>query len=242
VGSTLGVRVAPAFGLVAVGLLWAASAAAQDAAQPSAQEIVSRVAKAYAECASYRDTGVVRIVYLEAGGERTEERPFSTAFVRPDRLRFEFRETSIIGTTKRYIVWRRGEVVRTWWDVRPGVEVASSLDSALGAATGVSGGSAHAIPALLLPQEIGGRRLTGMADVKRAADAQVGGVSCYCVEGHYGNVPRKVCVDKRSFMVRSVDFEETFPEFRTHETTTYAPVIDEPVARELLEFRAPAKN
>ena len=133
-----------------------------------------------------------------------------------------------------------GREVKTWWDVRPGVEDARSLDAALGGATGVSGGSAHAIPALLLPHEITGRRLTGMTDLKRVWDATFGGVSCYCVEGTYANARRTVCVGQRDFLVRRVSFETTYPSFRTRETTTYDPVIDEPAAPALLEFRPPA--
>lgn len=237
-------RVAPAVvaGLVAAALWSLGIAAAQDAARLSAQEILERTAKAYAECASYRDTGVVRIVYLEGGGERTEERPFATAFVRPDRFRFEYDETSVLGARRRYIVWRLGNRVQTWWDVKPGVQAQGSLSLALAGATGVSGGSAHAIPALLLPGEVKGRRLTDMTDIRRVADANVGGADCYCIEGRYADMPRTVCVDRGTFLVRRIEFEESFPNFRTHETTTYEPSIDEPVPQELLAFDPPAQK
>jgi hypothetical protein len=184
----------------------------------------------------------VKIVYLERLGRRTEERPFRTAFVRPDRFRFEYQETGFFGAKRRYIVSRVGSKVQTWWDVRPGIEAPESLNSALGAATGVSGGSAHTIPVLLLPGEVEGRRLTDMTDVKRIADATLGGVDCFRVEGTYANVPRTVWVEQKTFLVRRIEFESTFPSFRTQETTTYEPVVDKPVAQELLEFNPPLQK
>jgi hypothetical protein len=218
-----------------------ARTAAEDAGPLSGPEILARAGGAYAHCSSYRDAGVVRIEYLEGDWSRVEERPFRTAFVRPDRFRFEFEETTFLGKTRRYIVWRDGARVRTWWDLKPGIEERETLDSALAAATGVSGGSAHAIPVLLMPGDVSGRRLTDMTDVRRVADAEVGGAACVCVEGKYAGHPRTACFDKATLLVRWIAFETTFPKFTARETTTYEPVIDEPIATQLLEFGPPAR-
>lgn len=215
---------------------------AQAGVDLSAQHILARTATVYAHCTSYRDTGVVTIVYQESIGRRTEERPFKTAFVRPDRFRFEYEETSFLGAKRRYIVWRLAGRVRTWWDVKPGIEEQKSLGSALSAATGVSGGSAHAIPTLLLPEEVGGRRVTEMTDPRRVADAKLGEANCYRVEGNYAGRPMTVWVDQKTLLVRRIEFEERFPNFRTQQTTTYEPVIDEPVAPGLLEFHPPSQK
>jgi hypothetical protein len=215
---------------------------AQNTPDFSAQGILARAAAAYSSCKSYRDSGVVKVVFLENGGRRIQEKPFKTAFVRPDRFRFEYAETDFVGATRRYIVWRLGNQVQTWWDIQPGVKEQQSLSSALAGATGVSGGSAHALPALLLPLEVGGRRLTEMTDVKRLADAEVGGVGCLCVEGKYADQRRTVCVDGKTFLVRMIDFQVTFPELSTEQTITYEPVVDEQVAQELLDFDPPAQN
>ncbi len=57
---------------------------------PTAAQILARMDKVYANCKSYRDTGVVKIVFAETdGSHHTVKRPFATAFVRPDRFRFE---------------------------------------------------------------------------------------------------------------------------------------------------------
>ncbi len=129
------------------------SSLAEEPAGLTAREILDRMEKTYGNCKSYSDSGVVKTVYISAEGKRTRERPFITAFVRPDRFRFEYRKDEE-GDPKRetrYIVWRNGQEVETWWDVRPGFAKPESLNMALAGATGVSGGSAHRIPALLLP-------------------------------------------------------------------------------------------
>jgi outer membrane lipoprotein-sorting protein len=115
-----------------------------------AQDVLDRMAKAYAGCKSYRDSGVVKTVFIEATGNRDVEKPFTTAFVRPDRFRFEYKEEAG-GQERRYIVWRKGKEVQTWWDVKPGVEKPESLNLALAGATGVSGSSEPVREVLLSP-------------------------------------------------------------------------------------------
>ena len=92
----------------------------------TAKEILERVANVYAKCKSYRDSGVVKTVFIWTDRKRTVEKPFTTAFVRPDRFRFEYKNKA-----RRYIVWRKGNDVQTWWDVTPGTKKPKSLALAL---------------------------------------------------------------------------------------------------------------
>src|SRR5438477_379323 len=78
-----------------------------------AQDVLDRMAKTYAGCKSYHDSGVVKTVFVQANGNRTVEKPFTTAFVRPDRFRFEYKEKEGGGPERRYIVWRQGKEVQT---------------------------------------------------------------------------------------------------------------------------------
>ncbi len=237
------VKVVPS---VALGILLISSfgfgANAQSTPDLSAREILDRMAMTYAHCRSYQDSGVVRIEYFETEGRRVEERPFKTAFVRPDNFRFEYTDTNFFGEKRRYIVWRSGPRVQTWWDIEPGIEIKESLGSALSGATGVSGSSAHTIPALLLPGEVEGRRLTDMTEVKRIADARCGDVDCLRVEGHFANLPTTVWVDQKVFLVRQIDTEMNFPTFHSQHTTTYEPKIDGEVAQGFLDFNPPEKK
>ena len=218
---------------------WAAQAEAQEVPRLTGPEVLAKTVERYAKARTYRDTGVVRIVYFETLGKRTEERPFKTAFVRPDAFRFEYVETTFAGGKRRYVVWQGGRDVRTWWDVRPGVESVSSLDMALSGATGVSGGSAHTVPRLLLPETVLGRSLGEMKDVKRLGDAPCGEGTCARLSGVYAETRRTVWVDLKSSLLRRIEFETVFPDFRTEETTTYEPVVDGEVPAELLAFGMP---
>ncbi len=204
----------------------------------SGSEILAQMAQVYATCRSYRDSGVVRIVYFEETGERVEERPFETAFVRPESFRFEFRE-SFMGRTKRYIVSQRASEIRTWWDVHAATETPASLAMGLAGATGVSGGSAHTVPVLLLPGVIPGRSTKDMTDVRRLDDVECGSSACSRVEGVYAGTKRTLWIDLKSFLLRRVDFSTEFPKFHTRETTTYEPAINETIPPEALEFNPP---
>jgi hypothetical protein len=208
---------------------------------PSAGEILSRVAAAYGDCQSYRDRGVVRVTFIQADGRRwTELKPFTTAFRRPDRFRFEFLEGPS-DDARRYIVWAQSGAVHTWRDVRPGVSSEPSLGLALAGATGVSGGSAHTIPALLLPQAVDGWRLTDLSDVTRLEDAMLGGRSCIRVQGRKLKNPSTVWIDRETFLVRQIDEANTFPDFRTEQTTTYTPEFGE-VGDDMLAFEPPVQK
>jgi outer membrane lipoprotein-sorting protein len=206
-----------------------------------AQGILDRMANVYAGCKSYRDTGVVKTVFFEANGNRTVEKPFKTAFVRPDRFRFEYTEKRG-GRVERYIVWRKGQQVQTWWDVKPGVEKPMSLDLALAGATGVSSSSAHRIPALLLPKEVSGKRLTDMTGAKRIEAPKLEKADCFRVEGKFADNPMTLWIDKKTFLVRRIDSKVKFDTFSTEETTTYDPVIDVEIPDKALEFDPPKGN
>jgi RNA polymerase sigma factor (sigma-70 family) len=203
-----------------------------------AKEILERMVKAYTNCKSYRDSGLVKTLFVENGGNRTVEKPFTTAFVRPDRFRFEYRETT--GDRQmRFIIWSNGKKVQTWWDVQPGIDKPESLALALGSAAGVSGLSSLNIPQLLLPDQMGWSRLA-LTEPKRARDGKLGKVDCFRVEGKYGGNPITLWIDKQTYLVRRIDEQAKFDNFRTEQTTTYDPAIDGKLTDKMLAFDPPA--
>ena len=207
---------------------------------PSAEQILDRMVKAYTDCKTYQDSGVVKTVFIEANGTRTIEKPFATAMVRPDRFRFEYKETG--NQRDRYIIWSSGKDVKTWWGVKPGAKMSDSLDMALAGATGVSGGSAHTIPALLLPDKVSGLQLTDITGPKRAEDGKLDNVECYRIEGKFLDSPHTLWIDKTLYLVRRIDEQRTFDSFRTEDTTTYDPVIDAEIEDKMLEFAPPSRK
>jgi len=192
---------------------------------PSPQQLLALMAQTYQTSRSYRDTGVATIA-LPFG---TEERPFRTAFVRPDKFRFEFADRG-----KRYILWRSGSQVRTWWDLDRGVQTVDSLEIAVAGATGVSARTAHTIPALLMPNEIGGRRLSELSSLSRLPDEAVGPTPCYRIQGHVAGSTQTIWLEKTSYLVRRI--EEVLPPGLGTRTTAYYPVLNDSIADDLLAF------
>jgi hypothetical protein len=243
------------FCLAAVSLLAGGAVALFAAPKPDEPfAILARMAKTYADCPSYEDSGIVTTVFIEERGNRTDERPFTTAFVRPDRFRFEYRDNNGGNREYRYIIWSdtkatpswweiiglSGMDVRTWWDVKPGIEKPQSLDFALGSAVGVSGNSSKTIPALLMPDRVSAGGLTQhLAEATRGEDGTLGTVEWFRIDGKYGDSPITLWIEKKSYLLRRIDGQRKFANFRTEETTTYDPTIGELVTDELLAFNPP---
>ncbi|HVS09667.1 MAG TPA: hypothetical protein VMS76_07305 [Planctomycetota bacterium] len=123
--------------------------------EPSIAEVLSNVANVYASCRSYRDDGdVVSTIVGKPPLElrNTARQPFSTVFQRPDRFRFEFRGMTGGSEEKweHYVIWSEEGLTRSWWTLRPEVEIGRSIEAAIGAAAGVSKGSSCTIPSLLI--------------------------------------------------------------------------------------------
>jgi len=208
-----------------------------NAADKSAQQILDQMAETYRNCKSYRDAGVVKTVFIKDGGKRTTEKTFQTAFVRPDQFRYEYRDW-MGGKEKRYVIWRNGDDVKTWWDIKPQVERPESLHRALHAAVGVSGNSSLTIPALLLRNEVDGGLLTALAEVKRLENDMIENADCFRLEGTYAErVAVTVWVDAKTFLVRRIDERMPVKDFRTETTTTYEPAINVQIPAEELEFK-----
>lgn len=219
--------------------------------------IFQNMEQVYADCTTYSDSGVVKTIFFRAEGERVIEKPFTTAFVRPDRFRFEYVEQREDRRESRYIVWENGPLVQVWWSIGPAEFldcVDSSLSLALAGGTGISGGSAHTIPALLLPDEIGGWRLMDMTEAERIEDAYLDEVGCevtaasgsgtefYRIQGEFVTSPMTLWIEKETFLVRRIDKQNQFDDFRTKTTTTYSPAINGDISEDMLKFGAPEQE
>lgn len=207
---------------------------------PEASQVIARMAKVYSECQTYSDSGSVTTVIHSDGSNETEVKPFLTAMVRPSKFRFEFSEQR--NTDSRYIVWRDGDDVRTWWDLNKRSEREDTLGMALAGATGVSGGSAHTIPSLLIPDEIGGWLITDIEAAKLGNKEVLDGHACYTIEALYAGDPITIWIDEQTYLVRRIDSTSVFGGFTTTETTVYDPLVDQEVDPKQLTFNAPQQD
>ena len=246
-------------GLVAAALALLGKAEAQpvagggDAAALTPEKILLAMKRTYAGCRSYRDTGEVRTESTTDGGHFGSELPFATAFVRPDRFRFEFTDQGLGERSAKYVVWVSGDEVRSWWDAKPGVRQPGSVGEALEAAAGVSGGSSVRVPEMLLPT-IGGESAL-LLGAERIEDGEDRGVPCLRIRGKSRPTPytltmgkRQITVkdesvtlwiDRTAFLLRKVEQNRTFQSYREEATTLYSPAINVDVPRGDLAFGVP---
>jgi outer membrane lipoprotein-sorting protein len=194
----------------------------------TAQQILDKMATTYATCKSYRDSGAVTNVFTP---QHVDVKPFRTDFVRPDEFRFEYDDPD---PEKPYIVWAKGDEVRTWWYVRPGVQTPSSLGLGIAGATGVSGGSAHTIPNLLLPDQIGGRSMASLTDLTRLSDDTVDDTPCFKLQGKFADRPTTLWLEKGTYLILRIAEDTKL----TRTTTVYRPEVDKEIPAEELEFKA----
>jgi outer membrane lipoprotein-sorting protein len=90
----------------------------------------------------------------------------------------------------------------------------------------------------LLPRS-GARGRPAVTEVK---DAKLDKVDCFRIEGMFGGSPTTLWIDQKTFLVRRIDAQKKFNNFRTEETTTYDPVIDEEIPDKKLEFDPPKQK
>jgi outer membrane lipoprotein-sorting protein len=244
--------VACLFGL-AVGASAQQAPAPPDDAALTPETILLSMARVYRTCRSYRDSGEVRGVLRVEDGRAGSRRPFATAFVRPDRFRFEFTDSGLGERTSSYVVWIEPEGVRAWWDAQPGIRGVESLKEALGTASGISGGSSTRVPALLLPRQVGEGPPLATAD--RLDDATDRDVPCFRIKGRPRAVPYTVTTGGRvltvqdesvtlwiargTFLLRKVEEWKDYGSYTQETVTTYEPEIDVDLPADELTFVPP---
>jgi outer membrane lipoprotein-sorting protein len=235
--------------------------AASSAQQPQGvasltdSQIVELAERAYARCDSYRDSGVVTTTFVSEDRQWTAEIPFTTAFLRPDRLRLEFKDKSLGDPPPTTIIWSTDGEVRTWRDIDPGVETPADLEEALAAATGVSQGISYRVPSLLIPGAALGGPPLDLHYAVRIGDAEDEGFGCFRIRGQRIRTPITLgegeraavlrensvtlWIDKDTYLVRKVEESNVYDTFSTEAITTYNPEIDVEIPAELLEFGPP---
>ena len=196
--------------------------------------------RVYAGCRSYRDSGTVRTSSEAEGSHFGGETPFKTAFVRPGPFRFEFVDTGLGDRASKLVLWWNGAEVHSWWDAQPGERLSDSLQQALDAAAGISGGASLRIPGMLLPAVVGaGAPLVGP---ERLRDADDRGVACLRITGKSRATPYTqttgsitvtvqdesitLWIDRSTFLLRKVEDVKTLSTYRMSRTTTYTPELD----------------
>jgi outer membrane lipoprotein-sorting protein len=203
------------------------------------RQILDRMVKAYAECKSYFDSGVIKFVSFQHAGSReaTVDYSFTTAFVHPDRFRFEIKDED-----HRLLISANGQDIQTWWDVEPGIQKPESMELAMAQAMGFSGGDASRIPALLMPHQFEFSGGLELLNPKRIEDSQLQNVECFRLEYNFRDEQFTLWIDKQSYLIRRIDERINLDSIRIERTTTCDPTIDGEITDEMLEFDPPDED
>lgn len=209
----------------------------------TADDIIRRMAQVYATSESYSDRGSVISVFISTDGTRTVEKPFKTAFVRPDRFRFEYIEKKTLGKNSQYIAYKNGNDIKVYWNIGPEmVSKIQTLSEALAAAAGISSGAARTVPTMLIPTESEFRNAIIFYDPQRIDDVVVNGIDCFQISDPAEYRRLTLWIGKKDFLLRKIYREQKFDDFRLQETTTYKPIINGAIKDKMLEFNSPQGN
>lgn len=199
-------------------------------------EILQHLARRYRQCSSYEDAGSVATTYSGPGVRFVRLRRFTTAFVRPDRFRFEFQDVEGPGPQSRYVIWMASGRTHLWSEPPGRQQEEDSLGLAIAAATGVSGGAAHTVSALLLPEVIDGWRVSELLEPRFDPSAiPVPGCLCIMGEGWAGRV--RAHIDSTSFALRRLETVNRAASGSATTVADYEPKFDAPVLPNALEPR-----
>jgi outer membrane lipoprotein-sorting protein len=218
----------------------------------TARDVIQRMAKTYAECKSYRDTGTVTTVFKQPA-RTLSPTVFDTIFVRPSHFLFHFGEHSGDTSHDRIhygALWMNGSKVQSWgWRDEPKTKTYGSIDDLVATYTGVSKGAAYTVPRLLLPKEVTGSGvITDLQDVVNTGFETFDGKRCFRITGKDGNGDSTtVWIDRETYLIRKI-VESVDDDLKTgnavshlnfEETTIYKPELNPKIPASALELTHP---
>lgn len=169
-----------------------------------ANKILRKVAETFAGCATYVDQGVQYTKWIRPK-RQMETTTFTTAFIRPHRLRFEHAATSTSGPSHA-IVYMNGDTVKSKWNQQNlDIKKKQSLTTAL-VGTGWIGAM---IPRLLMPNRVHTWNLLQLDEIEKMSDKLLEGRNYYRIKGYHpmGDVEEPIIlwIDKTTYLIRKIE-------------------------------------
>jgi len=198
-----------------------------EAQQPTAPAILQKVAGVYAGCRSYSDEGSI-----SSNGHLARQTRFRTAFVSPERFRFE---VSVGGDFPAWIVWKNGEDIRTMGIFGLPDNKRDDLDATLLRLATFSTGASLTIPGLLMPKSLRTSDLLSLITSPTiAGEEKVDGQPAYRIEGVLWDQPIKIWIDRSRYLILKVYRKVSFGNNQSETTVQYKPKLNAEVPPELL--------
>ena len=161
---------------------------------------------------------------------------FSTAFVRPDAFRFEFR-AGMVSPDLRFIAWKFGPLEKSY---RASVFQLAPVDDTLLTLFQQSRGSSVTVPALLMPDLFHGPGLfASFTSVKLNGEEKIDGRRTFRIEAQLRSEPLTLWIDASQFVILKVEQKSKLDELNRETITRYRPVLNGEVSAEQLAFNAP---
>ena len=183
---------------------------------------------------------MVKVVIHFRERDHTVKKPFSTAFIRPSRFRFEYIEIKPLVKTSKFIAYQNGQDIKAHWDLAQGVSQINTIGEALALAAGISGGSARTVPTMLLPDKSHFRNaILFFSSPKRTVDEVIDGIDCYRIEDPNDYRDLTLWIDKEEFLLRKMYVEKDLKDSQAETITTYEPILNGEVTEKMLEFGSP---
>jgi len=211
------------------------------AQEPTADEILTKVAATYASCRSYYDEGSIKSGFKMFGNGY-----FRTTFVRPNHLAFELwltREDKERG--RGWVVWKNGDAVNSWLPstFQPGFgrRRETPLDTALDRITSPSAGNSLTIAPLLLPDLFRtSDLLAAMSDVRLIGKEKIDGRETFRLEGKlWGQQPIRLWIDKTQYVIVKSTRKVFFGKSEIETTALFKPTLNTDIPPELLQLKMP---
>ncbi|TWU30078.1 hypothetical protein [Bythopirellula polymerisocia] len=197
----------------------------------SSQQILKRVGHTYSECKEYQDSGKSITEFTREDGSRwSHNTVFRTAMRRGNdtlEYRFAYRKNYFgKNFSDETILWHDGHCTMVSDEEPANFKKEESLGRATAGLTGISSGTAHYIPVLLMPQLIRGRKLTEFSAHRPPKQEKLGKNICYRLDGLYANDKISLWIEKDTFLILKIVTGNGEP---TIQTITYIPKIDEKI-------------
>jgi VWFA-related protein len=211
------------------------------AQEPSANEILTRVAATYASCHSYYDEGSIK-----SGTKGFGNGYFRTTFVRPNHLAFELWLTREDKENDRgWVVWKNGDLVTSWLprNIQPGLgpRREAPMDMALERLAYPSAGGSLAIAPLLLPDLFRTTDLlAAMSDVRLVGNEKIDGRDTFRLEGKlWRQQPIKLWIDKTQYVIVKSSRKVLFGGSEVESTVLFKPKLNTDIPPEFLQPKIP---
>jgi thiol-disulfide isomerase/thioredoxin/outer membrane lipoprotein-sorting protein len=178
-------------------------------AQPTAQDIVSKLQAVYAKAKTYSDHGVVK------NGMTT--RSFDTTFLRSARFRFDLRDEN--DPRKGFVLWADGtHTYSRFYGPPRTTDDGSALGVAVAVTSKQSLGVVEMLAHLLQPEVVPSAKLT---ELKLDGTEVVDDRPCWVVSGKRSDSELKLWIDRDTFLLRR-SAEDS-------DVAAYTPMVDAPI-------------